>query len=285
MTTDKDGLSDLSSLKEALPESSDSLDIAYTEEELNAMRQVHQKLTEANIAHISPKFLAFTTISSKNRVDEAVKKYQKFLKSIGALGVGYIEDDTILMNDPNVLQLLTRAYCPAGRDREGRQILWIHATERTRLDEQEAYVNAGILYTLAVHADAVSLRNGISLIIDISKQSVTQPKIGNEQKLQNFNQAFPLRPQTILLAGASTAFRVVVNAVISVAAVFTKQKILDRIQFVSIPQAIERFDMASVPTYLGGGGGGITEVAAWTQQRLQQFPLPDLQLEEPKVTE
>ena len=43
----------------------------------------------------------------------------------------------------------------------------------------------------------------------------------------------PLRPQTILIAGASYPLRIIIKTLIMITSVFSKKKVLDRIKFVS----------------------------------------------------
>lgn len=105
---------------------------------------------------------------------------------------------------------------------------------------------------------------------------VTEPNIGNEQIIQNFYQAIPQRPQVILIAGTSFLVRTFVNAAIAVASLFVKQKVLERIDFVTVEDAASRMSQKNAPKYLGGGGGGVDSYAEWVEQRLQQLPIPDL---------
>jgi len=96
------------------------------------------------------------------------------------------------------------------------------------------------------------------------------------KKLQKLNQAFPMRPQTIKLAGASRIKRILINGLIRVASLFTKQKILDRIQFVSVEEAVNSIPKESAPRYLGGGGGGIEDMNQWITDRVLSLPIPTL---------
>ena len=88
-----------------------------------------------------------------------------------------------------------------------------------------------------MHADALSLRKGITFVVDTSNKPVKKAK--NDQKLQKTWQAMPTRPQAILIAGASLPLRVVIKTSIGVASLFTKQKVLDRIKFVKVSDALE----------------------------------------------
>jgi hypothetical protein len=68
--------------------------------------------------------------------------------------------------------------------------------------------------------------------------------------------------------------RVISNGLIKIAVFFTKQKILQRIKFVTLDRAMEKFPrIESGPRYLGGGGGGIKDVVEWTKRRYESMPI------------
>lgn len=269
-------LSDTSELKDALNAIDVDVPIKYTEEDLDTMRQVatilkeEHKLTDE---HIGKRFLAYTCIVNKNRVDESVKKYLTFFKAIGLCHVDGVYEDSLWTDQ--VGEFLADFYAPCGKDHNGRSIMWINGSKPVTTEMEETSVKAGIAYVLAIHADEKSLREGITFVIDTSKRASFE-KQGNEAKLQKINQAYPLRPQSIMIAGASMTMRIVINGLIRVASIFAKSKVLQRIKFVSLDQAIEAVPKASAPKYLGGGGGGIDNVAEWTKKRLDSFPVPEL---------
>uniref|UniRef100_A0A7S1VTI6 CRAL-TRIO domain-containing protein n=1 Tax=Grammatophora oceanica TaxID=210454 RepID=A0A7S1VTI6_9STRA len=287
---DLNGVADMTDLSKAIdevvaatPPSSSSNDpdgvIVYTEDELQVMRETYNKLTkehELSPESINLQFLAYTCIVSKNRVADATKNYLKFLKGSKPLGIDHVESFEELWADTNVTKCLG-AYAPAGRDFEGRSVMWIKGDEGAIEPKLEpSYVRAGILYTLAIHSDPKSLREGITFVIDTSKRSVKKKKMGNESKLQKQNQSYPLRPQSIQIAGASTTMRIVINGLIKIASVFTKQKVLDRIKFVSLEDAKASIPKESVPKYLGGNGCGVDNVVDWVKMRLERLPTPAL---------
>ncbi len=138
------------------------------------------------------------------------------------------------------------------------------------------HVHACIMQYLAVHSDAKTLRQGVSFILDLSGKDPTLAKVGNEKLLQSFYQAIPQRPQIILIAGASYFMRTVVNASIKLASLFIKQKILQRIHFVTIEEAKDMIPLSSAPVCVGGGGGGIESYEKWAKERLEQLPKPEL---------
>lgn len=252
-------------------------DITYSSEELEVMRVVRRRLEKDHgLSYVNPRFLAYTVIASKNRVDEATDKYRKFLQATALCDMDIVEPDDILLGDPAVADQLVRAYAPTGVDHEGRQIMWISGgSSGVEKDMEKSAIRAGILYTMAVHADQKSLREGITFVVDTSKHG-TMEKIGNESKLQTINKSYPLRPQAILIAGSSKATRIVINGLIKVFSLFVSKKILQRIEFVSQEQAMEKVPKESGPVYLGGGGGGINDVVEWTKIRYASLPTPDI---------
>jgi len=250
-------------------------EIIYSDNELEVMREVKHRLEEEDgLSYVNPRFLAYTVIASKNRLDDAIDKYRKFLRATSQSDMKIVESDEEMWNDPGVESLLRDFYCPCGVDNNGRQILWIKGGSITE-EMEKTSIRAGVLYTMAVHADNKSLREGITFVIDTSKQGSTK-KIGNESRMQKINQSYPLRPQAVYIAGASMATRIVINGLIKIASLFTKQKILQRIRFVTMEQAVDSIPKESAPTYVGGKSGNIDDVAKWTKERLKFLPIPAL---------
>lgn len=255
--------------------------IVYTSAELDAIQSVYDKLTndeKMDPSRIGLRALALTTIVSKLRVDEAVEKFKKFYAAletcdIQSLSFSDTEIDATLFD--SAINKKLDAYAPCGTDFEGRSVMWICGASDILPGEEGAATKAGVLYWLAIHADEKSLREGITFCIDTSKRA-NMSKFGNERKLQKMNQSYPLRPQSIMIAGASTVMRVSINVLIKIASVFTKQKILDRIEFVTVEKAFGSVPKVCAPKYLGGGGGGIDNVEDWVSQRFASFPIPDI---------
>lgn len=250
--------------------------VIYTAEELGAMREVKAKLLMDHgivESRIGLAFLAVATINCKLRVEEAVKKIKKFLDMMALLGCPEGIDNELWK--PEAAHEL-KSYEPCGKDFKGSSMIWINSNGRkVEEDEQRFHVHACIMHFLAVHADAVSLRQGITMVIDVSV-SPKGRKVGNEKEIQGFYQAFPQRPQAIMIAGTTRVTRMVVNASIKVASLFTKQKVLDRIQFVSIEEAKHKVPLSSAPRYVGGQGGGVESTVSWVYERLENFPIPEL---------
>jgi len=248
--------------------------IVYTDEELTAMRQVRTTLLEEHgieESRVSRKFLAVATINCKLRVDETVKKITKMLEIMGELGCGDGIDNQLWK--PEAKHELS-PYLPTGRDHRGCSITWIRGSGGVSKEDERYHCQACIMQYLAVHADAKTLRRGVSFIVDMSNKQSS--KVGNEKLIQSFYQSIPQRPQIILIAGAGYITRTVVNASIKLASVFTKQKILQRIHFTSIEEAKRMFPQDSAPTIVGGKGGGIESYEDWVKERLGKLPVPDL---------
>ncbi|KAI2496671.1 hypothetical protein MHU86_17818 [Fragilaria crotonensis] len=251
--------------------------IVYLPEELAAMREVKKRLQdEDKLTYVNPRFLAYLVVVCKNRVDEAADKFRRYLKAIAACGMTNVESDEDLWADPSVEQFLRDYYVPCGRDFDNRQVLWIRSHKAILESEEKTSIRAGILYVIAIHADHLSLREGITFVIDTSNRG-TFKQVGNESKLQKINQSMPFRPQAIYIAGASPAMRIVINGLIKIASFFTKQKILQRIRFVTLEEAMASVPKESGPRYLGGGSGGIDDVIEWTKRRYFEMPIPDLE--------
>jgi hypothetical protein len=253
--------------------------LTYTKEEIETIQCIYDKLKGNNIDpnKIGLRSLALTAIVSKLRIDEACDKYKKFLIALETCDVGSLSfsdtDINTLVSDSDVAKQLT-AYAPCGKDFEGRSIFWIKGHEILPSEEKHA-TQAGVLYWLAIHADDKSLHEGITFCIDTSSRT-SLTKYGNESKLQKINQSYPLRPQAIKIAGASKVTRFAINALLKIASLFPKQKILQRIQFVTVEEAVECVPKESAPKYLGGGGGKIDNVEQWVLKRINSFPIPDI---------
>ena len=150
--------------------------------------------------------------------------------------------------------------------------MWIQGGGIKPEDEQVS-VRAGVLYFLAIHADNVSMHDGITFVIDTSKND---ERYGNEKQLQRVWQAFPLRPQRIFIAGASMVKRIFINGLIKFASLFVKAKVLGRIEFADMDRVLEEVPMESAPKYVGGGAGGHDDILMWTRARLDAWPEPQI---------
>jgi hypothetical protein len=266
--------------------------LVYTHEELTAMREVQRLLQEKHGMGpdtIGLKYIALVTMIAKNRPEETCEKILKFFKALATVGIHSLTDEDLsIRHKSSPLDDYLKVYHLCGVDTLGRDSMWIYADEHSikynTEDEQQCAVWAGILYHFAIHANPHTLRQGLGIFcIDTSHQPASTNKAA-EAKMQKINQSYPMRPQTILIAGASKTKRIIINAIITVASLFTKEKILKRIKFVSVAQAMEQYPTKGYPQYLPGGQGrqGGEEgdepmnVMEWTQQRIDSFPVPQL---------
>ncbi len=250
--------------------------IQYSDKELEVMREVKSRLEkEHKVSYINPRFLAYTVIVSDSRVDTATAKYKKFLDAVKPFGMDIVESDKDMYKDPNVANFIRDRYQSCGVDKGGHQVMWIKSASTPKKLEKTS-VRAGIMYTVAAHADNKSLREGITFVIDKSTTNGEEEKIGNEAKLQQLSQAYPLNPNAFLIAGASAAARVAINSLIGVGSFFSKDKVLQSIKFVSVDTAMEKISKQNAPKYLGGGGGNIKDAAAWARKRYESLPIPAL---------
>lgn len=251
--------------------------IVYTDEELDAMRAVRARLSEEHAieqSRVGSIFLAVTTINCKLRVEETATKINKLLELMEQLGCPDGIDDELWK--PDAAHEL-KPYAPAGKDRNGLQTSWIRGGGKVAKEKERHHVQACIMQHMAIHADSRTLRNGLSFVIDVSGTDMEkQPKVGNEKVIQSFYQAIPQRPQAILIAGSSFITRTFINASIKLASLFIKQKILQRIKFVSVDEAKERLPLKSAPVYVGGKGGCIENYEEWVKGRLEMLPKPEL---------
>ena len=226
-------------------------------------------------------------MNCKFRPDSAVKKLKKWTDEMrDSFGLCSFKDDIFgsLQDDGqgsdeawNEIAPLFTAYAGTGEDNQGRSIMWIKARQ-TKIEEETNSVRAGVLYFMAVHADILSLRQGITFVIDTTNREMTN--VGNEKKLQKVYQSIPLRPQNIFIIGTSFFKRILINALIRFASLFTSDKVIDRVSFATLDEVKQEVSSESLPVYLEGKGGGKAtneQLVTWVRSRLLQFPkFPEL---------
>lgn len=222
--------------------------IVYTDEELQAIKEAknlllsssfctkHKRSKQCQESEISLRHLAITTIISKNRPEEAAIKYLQWIDVLEPWGIESLQD-TQLTSPPKESNVYLQSYALAGKDVRSTQIFWIDGKHPIPNDlQQETYsIYAGIRYHMAIHADATTLRNGITFVIVSQKPDV---KMGNEKRLQKTHNAYPLRPQNIFIVGASKAVRLSVNALLKLGSLVSNSKILKRIKFVNLENVL-----------------------------------------------
>ncbi|KAL1518909.1 hypothetical protein AB1Y20_003182 [Prymnesium parvum] len=243
---------------------------SWEREEIDAVLAVRKCLVEDKqvpLHEIGEIELITITLNSKLRVPEAVEKFMTYREQV--LQLYNIPD---VWAEPHVdgLDLQWHRFAVAGRDDGDRQIMWIQGSG-TPVAEETACVRACCHYFFAVHSDMKTLRDGITIVIDVSGR---RAKVGNEKKLQVTWQNFPSRPQHIHILGTSAITRIFVNGLISFAALFAKSKVLARIQFSDIRQFTELFGTAALPEVKGGPER--PPVREWVRARLDAFPKMNL---------
>lgn len=249
--------------------------IVWTEEELQAMRDVRAQLKEEHgieESRVGDCFLGVVTVNCKCRVEETVPKLLKFLKVCEALDCpeGFGNE----LWKPDAVHELGR-YVNCGLNNTGARTVWVKSGKKVQQTDEKAHVQACVMHYLADHADDVTLRNGLTIVLDIGSKEQGK-KIGNEKMIQNFYQALPQRPQEIFIVGTNTFTRALVNATIKLASVFVKQKILSRIRFATQEEARDAIPLESAPVYVGGKGGNIESKEEWVKMRLSKLTRPAL---------
>ena len=138
----------------------------YTAEEVEAVLAVRNALLERGIPRDALQEVPLITVTlvAKCRVEEAVTKFMTYREDLLA---AYGVTDVFSPAAEQALAEQWHRLAVAGVDEAGRQIMWIHGGG-TQPDEEHACIWASTLYFFAVHADLVSLRNGITLVIDTS---------------------------------------------------------------------------------------------------------------------
>lgn len=266
----------------------------WTQEELAAFYKTRNLLLSPNYGlsreQLTTRELFLCVINCKCRPDKAAKKYSLWLKALSEFGMSsFSEIYSFLGIEPNgggseegwqKLKPMLSAFAGCGLDMEQRSIMWI-VTRPTLIEEEIYSVRASVLFFTAIHSDLTSLRQGITFVLDTSKQggSFGTSKIGNEAKLQRFYQSMPLRPQTIYILGTNFITRTLINAIISLASLFTSEKVIDRVRFADLDEVKTKIPQESLPAHVGGGSKLDTndKVFDWLIQRLKTFhPLPDL---------
>jgi len=249
--------------------------LVYSDEELAAMKEVKAKLLEENgIESFCDVFLVVATINCKLNVTQTVTKVIKLSELMSKLGCSDGIDENIFK--PNAVHEL-KSYAPAGRDRNGCLIQWIRGGSKVKHEEERNHVHACLMQYMAIHSDPRTLHHGLSMVFDLTGRDdmAKQSKVGNEKLFQSFYQALPTRPQTIQIIGTSFITRTFINASIKLASIFIKQKILTRIHFSTFDEVKKLFPEDSIPKYLGGNGGGISDnYEEWIRDRLESLPRP-----------
>ena len=220
------------------------------------------------VARLGDREVVVTTMASKLRVDKAVAKFTDYLGILDEYhldsgGGGFAEVEGGSSWDD--LESFWHRYSVAGRDLGGHSIMWINGG-RTEVEEEQRLVRSSILYYYACHADMVTLRGGLTMVLDVAYTS----NVGNERKLQNTWQAYPLRPQNIFIVGAGYIKRLAINALIKLVSIVSSNKVIGRVQFVELPGVRAAISEDNMPAQHGGKAR--PAVKEWIEARLASFP-------------
>lgn len=269
-------LPSLASLSDALPDAE-----GWTAEEIAAIKSTKKLLLDAGVqpSKISPMELTLCVMNCKLRPEKAAEKYKNWIASLEVFGISSMEDvwggvgaKACIQTDwsPTLIDEFS-SYAGAGRDAQGRCIMWIRGGRKCKPENEREHVIAGQMYFIAVHSGFKEMREGITFVIDTTDDNMMQRQ-GNENKLQKTYQAFPLRPQALFIAGAGFVKRTIINAFIRLASVFSSNKILSRLKFVEIEEIKRNLPAESWPEYVGGPSS--TPLLQWVKQRISGFPEP-----------
>ena len=83
----------------------------------------------------------------------------------------------------------------------------------------------------------------------------------------------PLRPQAIFILGTNFVTRTIINTIISIASLFTSEKVLDRVRFAYLDEVKTKIPDSSMPKHVGGGSllDTTDKVFDWMRERLRNF--------------
>lgn len=200
----------------------------FTKEERAAFAEVRKLLEAKGISkdNLRDKDIGMITMIEKCKIDKAVKKYEAYINAI-------TEYDMTLKDLHNreyfgQLKDVWDVYHPCGPDNQGRSVMFLKG-QGIPIEREKDAVRGGFLYWMAVHSDPVTIREGMTFIID---QSGDVKRVGNENKMQKMWSALPLRPQHFFIVDATFIKRIFINALIKFAALFSSAKVLKRIRFV-----------------------------------------------------
>jgi hypothetical protein len=250
----------------------------WSEGEISSGKRTVELLLEKSDFHqpfLSKSHLWLCLVNCKFRPEKTVDKFVKWTNQMRVFGINSFDDvheglDT--EEEWNRLSGSFTAFGGCGLDNDNRSIMWI-VTRKTPESEERDAIRCGALYFLAMHADLVSMREGITFVLDTTDNSMVD-KVGNENKLQKVYQSIPLRPQHIFIIGAGWVKRALINAVISVISLFTKEKVIDRIRFATLEEVEKTVSKSSLPKKHGGDAGGIKTnelLVQYVKSRLEEF--------------
>jgi hypothetical protein len=141
-------LPSLASLSEALPEAED-----WTAEEIAAIKQTKKRLLDGGVppGKISAMELTLCVMNCKLRPEKAAEKYKNWLASLEVFGIHGMEDvwgglgakARMQTEWSSTLVDEFSSYAGAGRDSQGRSIMWIRGGRKCKPENEREHVIAG----------------------------------------------------------------------------------------------------------------------------------------------
>ena len=216
----------------------------FTEEEIKAARETKAMLLDPTGPHkmeaeeVTARELMLVVCNCKLRPTDAAKKYKRWhdvmkegtgLQSLAAAFDGIGRNAENLKDDKERVAAALTVFRAQGRDMHDRGIMWIY-THKIPPEEELLAVKNAIVYFTAAHADLKSLRRGMTFVLDTENDNF-EASYGNEAKMQRIWQCMPLRPQRIFILGAGMVKRVLINAALALASLFTNEKVKCRTDY------------------------------------------------------
>lgn len=263
-------------------ECQDTDDSLYSTIEIECFKECKRRL-EAQSIPISLREMVLTCYVANLAAEEAAMKYVKWLEGLKEFGFKSFAEawgDIPRNGKPHVawdeIAFRFRNYAACGKDTRGSSVFWVRANDEGIVlpGEEISAIRAGLVYTLAMHADLATLRQGVTFVIDIKEFDISKHK--RNSKLENYRQSLPVRPIRIFILGANIFTKALINSIISVAKMVSQNELFSKISFADIDEVTQEIPAASLPLYRGGQGGGIStneELISWTQSRLANFTL------------
>jgi hypothetical protein len=201
-------LPSLASLSDTLPDAE-----GWSAEEVSAIKETKKLLLQAGVepARISPMELSLCVMNCKLRPQKAMEKYKSWLAALQVFGIGSMEEvwggqgaKARMQPECQWTQTLIDeflSYARAGRDSQGRSIMWIRGGRKCAPENEREHVIAGQMcnppppprsfphfhgvlclkcfhescverYFIAVHSAFKEMREGITFIIDTTDDSM-----------------------------------------------------------------------------------------------------------------
>lgn len=230
------------------------------------MDEVRKRLSKDHESRVGDIFLAVFVINCKLVIRKATKKIAALIRQLDEM------DCPLAVTDKSMLEYTEdfKSWCfPAGPDGRGASTFWIQPTEVEH--DLECHVQSALWHYCALHSDPISLRQGITVVLDLSHQQ-RMKKCQDGKRLQKLYHSLPQRPQEIYVLGQQpNAFtRVIGNTTYLL---FRQSKLLNRLRFVNHLDE-DVLSSESLPKYMGGNvkhsiGSDLVN------QRLQHFPRPE----------